>query len=510
MKQQHGFKKWVLVLIALVALSATVADVAYAELQNVEVGGELRMRGRYYINTFGPGYRIPASAVDGRAMGYMNTFTHPPSTNGDLFGLFDWSSDGDNWSRYETSVLVNVKADFTDNVSAFIEFYDFHIWGEDFRSQDWESGYDDRATIQGSNAEVEVNQAYIEMREMFGMPLRLRIGRQALKLGKGWLITDMLTPSQYVSHDAIRLTYAENDVTIDAFMSKLSESVFGDVLDNDMNLYGIYGTYSGMEALSLSAYYFLLLDDRPLNLPGNLLGDYGSTDLNTIGIRAFGRSSGFDYDLELAYQFGDADRLGAAFAVPDGSGNLVGDEDAEFGEFAGEITVGYTFADVAWTPRVYVKGAYFGGEDNRESTYPNPEASISFNRLFSATNYMPVINDNGWMSNFSQVQLGVEAKPAPKISVHAHVAKEWANEGFTFPGTNYEGETDLGWEVAAYLRYTYSKDLWFLFYGNYLFVGDGLAEGVFSQTNGLGFTGGSDPDNADDAGYIFWMAVLKF
>jgi hypothetical protein len=154
--------------------------------------------------------------------------------------------------------------------------------------------------------------------------------------------------------------------------------------------------------------------------------DYGVTKLHTVGIRAFGMSSGFDYDLELAYQFGEADSLGATFKP---IGMIYGDDDANWGDLGVELTVGYTFSDVKWSPRVYMLGVCFQGDDNRSISFSDwlnpfyePEASHSFNRLFSDKNYLPTVNDNGWMSNFWQVQLGFELKPTDKILLHVHGA----------------------------------------------------------------------------------------
>ena len=518
----------VLTVLCLTAVCAMLPwESVFAELQSVQVGGELRIRGRYYINTWQDPFITRASRVSNNALG-----KRPIGANG-VSSIFKWDKDGADWSRYETSVLLNVKADFTDDVSAFFEIYDFHVWGEDFRSN-YVTGVDNRAV---TNEDVEINQAYIETRNTFGYPVRLRVGRQNLKFGKGWLVTDMLTPSQYASHDAIRLTYAVDDWTVDAFASKLADTVTG---DDDTDFYGIYGTYSGLEAISLSAYWYFLRDankpdDSPNSTPvfdwwEDLLGwnQYENTNMHTVGLRANGVSSGFDYDLELAYQFGDAASHGTLFKPV---GWMYGDDDAKYDNWGGELTLGYTFADVKWSPRIYTMGVYFGGEDNRDisfwdwmNPFYRPQASVCFNRLFGDKNYMPVINDNGWMSNFSQIQLGVEAKPTEKIKVHLHVAKDWANEPFDFPvyftagGQKVawipplsfwteEGSDDLGWELAAWLKYDYSKDLWFLLYGNYLWVGDGLTDGAFSQFNGTDFTGGSDND---DAAYVFWMAVLRF
>lgn len=50
----------------------TVAVLGYAELQNVEVGGELRIRGRYWNNTYddlGRAIRIPDEFLQLRPIG---------------------------------------------------------------------------------------------------------------------------------------------------------------------------------------------------------------------------------------------------------------------------------------------------------------------------------------------------------------------------------------------------------------------------------------------------------
>ena len=76
-----------------IALLVAMSSVAFAELQNVEIGGSLRIRGNY-------------------------------------FGL---DSLGD-VSFIEQRTRLNVKADFTQEVSAFIELDAYDVWGEDFRS----------------------------------------------------------------------------------------------------------------------------------------------------------------------------------------------------------------------------------------------------------------------------------------------------------------------------------------------------------------------------------------
>ncbi len=497
---------------------------AVAELTQVQVGGHIRMRGRYYWNDWqdgGRATRIPNNQLLGRPIGYRGTQS-----------MFKWDDDGSDWTRYESALLLNFKADFTDDVSAFIEFYEFNIWGEEFRSN-YLTGADTRPNSVGP---LLVNQGYIEMRKLFDTPLQLRIGRQELFFGKGFLVSNLIVPSQFISFDALRLTYAANDLTVDAFASKLNENM-ADGAD-DVDFYGVYGTYAGFAPLSISGYYFLVHDQSEIAraettqlgrwINGQRGYDYSTTWLHTIGTRLFGKYANFDYDLELAYQFGEASHLGALFT---NMGSNFGDTDANYDNWAVDAVVGYTFQDVAWTPRLFVQGVVLQGEDNRDisfgewlNPFRKPEASVSFNRLFTHFNYAPVVNDNSWLSNFAQASAGVEITPTPKVQLHFHVAYDWVYSAFDPPKSirfggrrvaiapalsfwTDEGSNDIGWEVTAWLKYNYSADLWFQLYGNYLFPEEGLTRGSFTNFFGTEFNGGSD---TDDAGYVLWMAVLKF
>jgi hypothetical protein len=505
-----GSTRFLTVLVTFLLFAA----VAQAELQQVSVGGELRIRGRWYMNTFTQGFaretRIPNAWLGKRPIGF----------NG-VSSIFAWDGDTVDWARYESSVLLDVKAEFTDNIGAVIELYDFHQWGEDFRSN-YITGNDFRAT---TSDDVEINQAYIHVRSLFDSPIGVVVGRQRVKLGKGWLISDMLTPSQYISHDGILLHYLQDPWAILAFTAKPLETMGG---DDDADIYGMYGTWAGMDALALSGYWMLLRHATGVeDTYGGLfqewledrldIDDYDATKLHTVGMRAFGMKGGWDYDLEVAYQFGEADHTGAMFRPV---GMRYGDDDAEYDNWGAQLDLGYTFQETAWSPRLLMQACYFQGHDNRDisfwgwiNPFYTPEASVSFNRLLSSENHVPTINDNGWLSNFYQITGGVELQPTEKITLHMHVAKEWIDEPFdfpVFPGLPFwtrEGSDDLGWEIAAWAKYNYSDDLSFMLYGNVLFPDDGLTDGAFIQFNGTDFSGGSDNDTA---GYLFWMSTLKF
>ena len=187
----------------IAAIIVGLGSSAYAELQNVQVGGSIRIRGNVF-------------ELD---------------TLGDV-------------SFVEQRTTIDVTADFTDEVSAFIELDSYDIWGEDFRSN-YVTGVDFRAA---SGDDVELYQAYIEAREMWGTALRARIGRQEMSLGSEWLVGVNNASSIYqgLSFDGIRLTYATDVFSVDGFWTKLAER-FGDFGDNDVDFYGLYVSYTGFE-----------------------------------------------------------------------------------------------------------------------------------------------------------------------------------------------------------------------------------------------------------------------
>lgn len=498
-------KKSICTVLVLIA-----AYGAQAELQSVQVGGEVRIRGRFWNDNY-------TNAVGGppapRYVGY-SFFNRPLGPFG-LNSRFDFDDAGNDLAYYEHRTRLHVNADFTDDVSAFIELESFDLWGTDFRS-DYVTGLD----FAGADT-VALYQSYIETRNTFGYPLRLRIGRQEMKYGKGWLVDDITTAIIGRSFDGIRATYTASDIEVDAWATKLNETLAG---DEDADFYGLYGTYTGLESVNLSAYWMLLRDaDEPVDTVlgpfgewyEDLLGldDYEPSYLHTIGARIWGNAGAFDYDWELAYQFGNADNVGGLFTPV-----VYGDTDADYDSFGTDLELGYSL-DMAWNPRVYIGGAFFEGEDNRDFTWQDffvpgeGTASVSFNRLFPGKPYSLTLGINQELSNFWQLRAGVSMKPAEKITLAAKVAYFEIDEAFDtpvvffYPAWTRENDSELGWTTFLMAKYQYSPDLSLAVVWEHLFVGDGLEGGQFFARNGLELVGGTDDDDAD---YIHFDLQLKF
>lgn len=518
--------------IALVATGFT----ASAELQNVTVSGEIRIRANYYTNTVaspgGTNLIWPAlPGVNWLSKRSIGTFGGAGNGNG-ILSIFSWDDDGNDSGYVEQRTRLGVTADFTNEVSAFIELDSYDVWGEDFRS-DYITGTDFRSA---SVDDVEIYQAYIEANEMWGMPLRLRIGRQEISLGSEWLVGTNDTASFFpgLSFDGIRLTYATDMFSVDVLAAQLFEGGVAEE-DEDIWMYGIYGSYLGLEDITIDAYWLWVRDARSLNDTNFVWGlewledifdvdDYDVTNLHTIGLRGAGTIGAFDFEAEIAYQTGNADQVGFLFKP-----FLYGDDDADFDTWGANLEVGYTF-DMAWQPRVYLGYAYFGGEDERDinfwewlSPWVEPQASVSFNRLFSNWEYSEFIANTD-LSNCHVFRGGVSAMPTENIELllaisYFQTAEEfdspvyWKIGDFRIPVApalsfwTQQNDSELGWEVGLYATYHYTEDLTFEAGWAHLFVGDGLEEGQFSAGNGLLYNGGTGDDDAD---YLYFETKIAF
>jgi hypothetical protein len=512
-----------------IALALT-GSTAMAELQNLEVGGSIQIYGNYYTDFFEnrDDTRIGAAGLFGRPVG---SFARDPLSQALVLIIrTDNSGTAEGLSWVEQRTALHIRADFTDSVSTFIELDSINDWGTDFRAN-YVTGLD------GPGAgEIDLYQAYIEVRELGGLPLRLRLGRQELILGNEWLVgnNSLFDPFSYLSFDGARLTYGADKFSVDAFWMKLNEN-FASFGDGDAELYGLYGSYTGLEDFELNLYWLLVRDGVDIEDVAGLgiterfedwlgVDNYDTTTIHTVGLRAAGTVARFDVEAEIAYQFGDASTAGAAFAP-----FTYGDDSASYGEWAGQFSIGYGF-ETKWSPYVYFGGEYYGGEDNRDQSileflnpFDRPDASISFNRLFSSWESENFL-DAGNLSNIWLLKAGISAEPTEKIEVGLDLIYFETVDSFRspvlgrfgarripiltpFPWGGKESDSTLGYETTLWFSYAYSADLSFEAGWAHFFTGDGLEDGNFVDQNGFGFFGGLDNDDAE---YFYAGTTISF
>lgn len=234
-------KKLFIGISAALLLTLTVST--YAEVQNVKVGGELRMR---------------------------------------AYSLVDWRSDPltpsqkDSYGWLATRALVDIEADLTDNVSAVVELQGEGVWGtlvtDDVIDDSWE---------------VEIKQAYVKMSELYYSPLTLKLGRQYLDFGT-FLVTD--AEKEFV-YDAARVTLDFYPWIIDGVYAKLVETL--DAKD-DMDFYMANVRYEA-EQFAIEGYALGINDCSDVGYKPIALGLVGSGS----------PMEGLDLHGEATYETGD-------------------------------------------------------------------------------------------------------------------------------------------------------------------------------------------------------------
>ena len=217
---------WALFLILV------CAGIAGADLQNVVVGGKIELYGVWYSDFFEPDWasvRFPSEQLPFRAIGPFGTESYVRAGGG-----------GNSNTFVEQRTRLHMSADFTEEVTVFIEFDSIDTWGEDFRSN-YLTGIDSRADTRD---DIELYQGFIEGQQVFGLPVRFRIGRQELEFGSGWLVGADPGPDPLVglSFDGVRLTFEYDQINFDVWWAKVAENGVIEE-DGDTDFYGIYATF---------------------------------------------------------------------------------------------------------------------------------------------------------------------------------------------------------------------------------------------------------------------------
>jgi len=317
------------VLLGLLAVSLP----SYAEVQNIKIGGDITVRAFHREN------------LDLRADGAATGVASVPLDDEDNF--------------FMTTTGINIGADLTENVSAFVRLAS---------ERDWDADNGNTAA-----ADFDLSQAYITLKELFYSPLTVRIGQQPIVWGRGFVLGSNLLGSiilgtslqdrnasiaaneytDFTAFDAIRATLDLSNVgglnlplTADYVYIKSDENSRG--AHDDINIQGInFSTKVDTAASEFETYYLNKRDKSDADL------DPENGNVNTWGVRGSAQPVEGSYLYsELAYQWGT---LGA---------DLEGVIDAGKTQSAWAANLGgeYTFAQATTTPKVGAEWRFYSGE----------------------------------------------------------------------------------------------------------------------------------------------------
>jgi hypothetical protein len=389
---------------------------------------------------------------------------------------YDANQDWDKWNTFRAkgSLAATVKA--TDDVTAVLRI----------TNQTYGNGVTDKygQELDNTGNKFFLDNAYVNVRSMFDLPVDLTLGRQDLRYGGGFVIFD--GNSQFASSSAYfdggKLSWhLSGNAVLDAFYMKDEENNRDNLSNDDIALTGLYLTVADTPVIGKPELYLLNRNDENLG-----------KDIWTLGARVSDElENGFDYALEAAWQTGDA----------------LEDEDQE--ALGAKFDVGYTFKDAVMAPRIFGGFVYLGGDD--PDTDKNEGWDVFYGgwggiygdllawtyvNLPGETNVLNTIYDHDKLSstyleapfsNFRMVSFGAQANLVKDLSAKVSWGMLTFNE--TYTGI----DDDFGDYYQATLKYLYNKQLSFSLYGALLSPGE-----AFSHTG---------QDNATE---LYWETDYKF
>jgi hypothetical protein len=329
----------------------------------LQVGGDIRFRGEYFDNVW------------------------------DFNSVND--SDQREVIRFRPRVFLDWKP--TEDTEMYVRLAKEWVYGQD----NIRFGYD----VEGKD--VMFDNAWGEWRNMFGLPLSLRLGRQDLIYGDGFVILDGTAQdgSQTTAFDAAKLSITHDWGTTDLLFAKLAE--VNSQRADDEDLYGIYNKFKFADLKLGLEPYFLVRDKNnrpdfsgaagqpdpfsggaatPASYPFNNFDPSPKQQTFLLGMRA-------TYDIDVAdgvllalaaeggKEWGNLDFtdrspvIGGSTAFDTTYGNRYGysryefddtvDRDAWGGEFHGTLS----FTDTTWKPSVKAGVSYMSGDNPNTPEY---------------------------------------------------------------------------------------------------------------------------------------------
>lgn len=429
-------------VVGLAILGGMVAD-TFADVQNIRLSGDIRVRGYYLAG---------ASVLD----------------------VFSGGSTYDSFITQRTRVTV--EADLEDHVLVVVTLRAEGLWGAPNESLESSAG---AGLLVGPfrinrGFDVGITEAYVQLSEIFYSPATLKLGRQQLHMGRGLILSNH--DGEY-NFDAVRLVLDYYPLVVDLVYAKaLESSLFtsGGIgigtltggATSDADLYFANVRFEMTDSLVKDIEVYAGFVDNNVNL-GTIAGfpvttvpwvppTVGGASPGIIGVRAdVNLTENINVWMEGAYEFG-AD--GSLF-----NGSSIS---------AWMANVGGTLAlkDVEWTPMFNANYIYASGGGSTGENYFRPW----FDYVDGYNGYL----FHPLLSNLHIFNVGASVMPAENttLSVQGYYYLKVDKDGFAVSNWNTDfgitgaigglggvgggvGSREVGWEIDSILGYDYSKDV---------------------------------------------------
>ncbi len=504
-----------LILVLALAFVVGISCTAFAEVQNVKVSGDITVMGVGRAN-------LDLAKDTGSGTGITQAMNS-------------------NWADKNADALsitrIRVDADLTDNVTATVRLLDERPWNGDGGN----TGTRPNANIglnvgqtagtsigtgawTGGSTHVDVDLAYVTMKEFLYSPLTLKIGRQELRFGNAFIIGDPDTNIYSVatslsegdlsarkSFDAVRMTLDYNPLVVDGIWAKVEEGRSN--LNDDVTLMGLNASYDMGRNTVVEGYFFSKIKgsqaaavynldlSRTMNASELAIGKNKADKVNTIGLRVVNKSvKNLTVDAQGAYQFGTYnpkfDPNARMESTPGtGGGEGVAAKTSSRSAFAFQVEAAYDLKDIStqvakYSPVVSANYTYLSGA-NRDKT--GDKYYKGWDPMFEDQTYGHLMNAIMAQTNMHRVALSGKAKLTDDIGlkldyVTALFAKRYpegrlavlsgiADTATTARVFRMGKDRFIGQEIDATLTYDYTEDVQFALMGGVFMPGDSINDG---------------------------------
>ncbi len=427
--------------IALALLMVAVMAVpAFASVQNVKVGGD----------------------IDSTWL-MRNNFDLGRNIIGDR-----------NQNIFLTQTRLRVDADLTDNVGAHIGLINEHVWNES----------------DSTNTDIDVNVAKVSLKEVFGSPASVYIGRQNdVRYGNGLVFdatgTNNTAPSdtnlssvandltKQTALDGVRLVLDYNPLTVDLVFFKVDANTLTGAPDDhdDVDLYGTNINYAFNDEMAsvAEAYFFAKVDKSPQSL--NVPGANKSDTVYVPGLRASTNPiKGLNVQGEAAWQRGNRVLTTASAA-----------QNFNREAFAAQAIVNYQVpleATQDWNPVLTGVYTHVSGDNNPSLTQDNAqprsrERFTGWDPMFENQGGGTVYNTLFDLTNANIYTASASVTPIEDLTAKVTWTGIWLDKdirattfsirqpdsGTLLTVANNRDEKGLGYEIDAEFIYDYTEDV---------------------------------------------------
>lgn len=415
--------KRLILVLALALLVGMTFSAAYAEVQNVKVSGDINILA-VLRNNFDLGN--PPSTVVGFDGG------------GSASGPVNSTKENDKGRFFATQTRVRIDADLTDNVMATVRLINERNWTSETNS----------------NTNIDLDLAYVTLKEFLYSPLTLTLGRQELKFGNQLIIGSNNTYtfgavngvpadlSERTSFDALRATLNYDPLVVDLVYAKASNNDVNS--SDDVDLFGVNASYNITKMLNVQGYIW---DRKDKSAPS--VSDNKKDDIYTVGtLVTLAPIEGLKASLEGAYQFGQ-------------TRNNTGTLSEKRNAWALQALADYTFTKCKLAPSIGAGFTYLSGRDKNNG----------WNQMYYNEALNPIAYAILPFTDLQVINLRTSIKPMEDVTVSAKYGNyrfakavdSFTTAKFDSNGNRYvilcSGKKDAGNELDLGVTYDYTEDV---------------------------------------------------